>query len=472
MNRLTTAAILATAFLTAGLQAAAGKKNTPSNERVLPRTMSLDDCIRLSVMQNPQILAAKHQIEATRGQIITVRAQALPHLALGSGYNQDSPELINAQQQEKAWNITLQATQLVYSGGQVGAALKIARLTSDNNVYNLRDTINLVISNVRQQFYDLLLDKALIGVQEESAHLLESQLKDQKNRFQAGTVPRFNVLQAEVALANQIPLLIKAKNAYLISQITLATTLGVEYGTWHPGKTMLEASGELAVHERVINQEQAIESAKQMRPSLQLQRQNILIQLQQIKVALAGYQPQISVNAGWELRNSGTSKELDATVNGWFFGATGNWAIFDGLATYGNVKTARANLETAKVNYDNAVLQVELQVQQAIANLDQARQTIQSQTKNVEEALEAVRLSQERLSAGAGTQLDVLNAQVALAQARTNELQAKHDYNSSLAQFDYAIGMNTQYEPAFDDPLAEKKPVAPKPASTNSQAKP
>lgn len=455
-----TGLIFGLGLLAAGQILVAAEKKEIAKASEIPSSMTLDDCVRLALKQNPLILAAKHQIEATRGQIITVRAEALPHLTLASAYNQESRELIqNAFQQEKTWDITLQVTQLVYSGGQVSAALKIAKLTSDSSLYSLRDTIDLTISNVRQQFYDVLLDRALIGVQEESVRLLQSQLKDQQNRFEAGTVPRFNVLQAEVALANQIPLLIKAKNNYLISKLTIAKTLGVEYDIWHPGKTDVEASGDLTVHERHIDKAEAIQSAKERRPSLKVQRHNILIQLQQIKVALAGYQPQISVNSGWLVRNSATTKELDATVNGWFFGATGNWAIFDGLATYGNVKTARANLETAKVNYDDAVLQVELQVQQAIANLEQARETIESQTKNVEQALEAVRLSQERLAAGAGTQLDVLNAQVSLATARSNELQAKRDYNVALAQFDYAVGADTQYADTFDDPLTHKKPV-------------
>ena len=59
--------------------------------------------------------------------------------------------------------------------------------------------------------------------------LLESQLKDQQNRFEAGTVPRFNVLQAEVALYNQIPLLITAQNNYRISKMHLARPLGLDF---------------------------------------------------------------------------------------------------------------------------------------------------------------------------------------------------------------------------------------------------
>ena len=101
--------------------------------------------------------------------------------------------------------------------------------------------------------------------------------------------------------------------------------------------------------------------------------------------------------------------------SGWFFGATGTWNVWDGGATYGRVTQAKAQLMQSKNNYDNGIRQVVLDVQQAISNLQQAQETIDSQTASVVQATEALRLSKERLDAGAGTQLDVLNAQVQLA---------------------------------------------------------
>jgi outer membrane protein TolC len=438
-------------------QNATGKKDQ-SAQSALPDKMTLDQCVLLALKQNPQILEAIQQIQLTQGQIISVRAQALPHVGVASAYNQIDQGIIETLgQQEKTWQVAFQATQLIYSGGQVAAALKIANLSNANSFFSLRNVVDQVIATVRTQFYDVLLDRSLVEVQEESVHLLESQLKDQQSRYEAGTVPSFNVLQAQVQLSNQIPVLIKAKNTYLISQLNISKTLGVPYDTWHPGKSSINAAGELSYHERVVNTDEAIRFAKEHRSSLKIQRQNILIQLQAIKVALAGYQPQISANAGWEFHNSVLSNQLDQVVNGWFFGATGNWAIFDGLQTYGNVKQARAQLETAKVAYEDGVLQVELEVQQALANLQEAKETIMSQTKNVEQALEALRLSQERLNAGAGTQLDVLNAQVQLTQARTNKLQALRDYDVALAELDRVTGANTVYLDSFQDPLVKKK---------------
>ena len=173
--------------------------------------MTLDQCVLLALKQNPQILEAIQQIQLTQGQIISVRAQALPHVGVASAYNQIDQNLIETPlgQQEKTWQVAFQATQLIYSGGQVAAAIKIANLSNANSFFSLRNVVDQVIDTVRTQFYDVLLDRSLVEVQEESVHLLESQLKDQQSRYEAGTVPSFNVLQAQVQLSNQIPVLIK-----------------------------------------------------------------------------------------------------------------------------------------------------------------------------------------------------------------------------------------------------------------------
>lgn len=477
--------------------------------------LTLDQAIRLALKQNPNVLKALWQIEQTRGQIIEVRAEALPHVALTSEYFQQSKSLLvgrsgnasgntgtgntgassdlskqlsnipglpqstadqvvsavqssvsqSSQSQPSigggdiSWNVDVQVSQVLYAGGQIASAIRIAKFTDDSSYFNLRDVLDQTIDTVRQQFYTVLLNRELIKVQEESVRLLQDQLKDQQNRFEAGTVPRFNVLQAEVQLANQQPQLIAARNNFLIAEYQLAKTLGIDPGP--QGQTTYNAVGELRVYERPLGLRNAIQMAIEHRPFLKVQRLNILIQKEQVKVALAGYKPTISANGGYEVRNNPTTSHLDQTIDGWFFGINGQWNIFDGLETFGKVKAQRAVLESAKVNYDDSVHQVELEVQQAYANVQTARETIRSQAKVVEQALEAVRLATERLAAGAGTQLDVLNAQVQLTTARSTELQARANYNTALAEFDRVTATATSYAETFTDPLLNRKPKDP-----------
>ena len=201
------------------------------------RTFTLDQAILTALQRNPDILRGKQEIERTKGVILEIRAQALPHINAGANFNWRDPNLgsgssftttgpgitptpapnlaaetattaqtipSNLQETDKSYSLNITGTQLVFNGTTLPAT-RGAFFQRDSAYFAFRNALDQVISTVKTQFYQVVVNKALIGVQEESVHLLESQLKDQQNRFEAGTVPRFNVLQAQVALSNQIP---------------------------------------------------------------------------------------------------------------------------------------------------------------------------------------------------------------------------------------------------------------------------
>src|SRR5207253_5382840 len=194
----------------------------------------------------------------------------------------------------------------------------------------------------------------------------------------------------------------------------------------------------------------AIEFGKQRRPFMKQARANVLNQIEQVHVALGGFLPTINTTGGGEWVSSPINSSWHDISKGWIAQVTGSWPIWDSGEVYGRVKEQRALLSETKITYDDDVRQVELEVQQAYSNLQQNRELIQSQEKNVEQALEAVRLAKARLDAGAGTQLDVLNAQVQLATAESTRLQALFGYNSSLAEFDRVTGTQSSYTEQFD----------------------
>ncbi|MEO5718095.1 MAG: TolC family protein, partial [Chthoniobacterales bacterium] len=226
------------------------KKSTSSASA---RRFTLRQAIETAFQRNPDILRARQEIRRTKGVQIEVLSQALPHVDATAAYNYTDPNLrggsggfftttggggttptpvpsatplpsatpgtttfTSSGLTDYSYNLRLTASQLLYNGSVI-PAIRGAGSAADASLYGLRDTIDRVIALVRQQFYQVILNKELIGVQEESVRLLESQLKDQQNRFEAGTVPRFNVLQAEVALVNQQPALITARNNFRIA---------------------------------------------------------------------------------------------------------------------------------------------------------------------------------------------------------------------------------------------------------------
>ncbi len=437
--------------------------------RQLEGKVTLSDAVNLALHQNADVLVALREIERKHGRVVEVRAQGLPHVSLNASLNEQDSRLSSqlakgVETQNKSWQIALKVSQVIYSGGEVAANVRSAKFSQDAAYYALRDTLDKVVSQVRQQFSQVLATRALIEVAEESVELANQQLKDANNRFQAGTVPRFNVLRAEVEVASVKPALIRAKNDYLIAQLQLAKTLGLD--AVPSGKPTFQCIGELQVSGRPMGLADSLSLGRARRPLLKQKRQEILVQKEAITVARSGYKPRIDAQAGYELLNKSTSTKLDDTVNGYFLGITGSWKVFDSLETNGQVAQAKAQMQQAMLSYEDAVQTVELEVQRAYADLQQFRETIESQQQNVKQAVEALRLSQERLSAGAGTQLEVLDARVALTRARTTELQARADYVRSLAEFDRATATDTVYSESFQDPLSqlEKKVLRYKPA--------
>ncbi|MEO6054977.1 MAG: TolC family protein, partial [Chthoniobacterales bacterium] len=381
----------------------------------------------------------------------------------GSTVNLGNGVVLNLPQrttfvQDKTWNVQIQGSQLLFNG-QVFAGIRAAQYTENLSIYTLRQTIDTVIANIKISFFQVLLNRALIVAQEQSVDLLAQQLKDQQNRYDAGTVPRFNVLQAEVALANAKPPLISAQNNYRISQYQLIKLIGYNYTRSNLGQVPFNVVGNLDYKQRKVSLDSSIILAIIRSPFLKAQRENILAQAANVSAALAGYLPTASAVSGYEVENNINSSSLTNTVQGWFWGLQGSWNVFDGGLTYGKVKSAKALLMQVKNTYDDSVRQVVLNVQEAVSNLQNAKETIDSQVASVTQAAEALRLSRERLDAGAGTQLDVLNAQVQLLQAQTTELQARYNYITAYAQYEQALSLDTQYDDMFNDPMskAEKR---------------
>jgi outer membrane protein len=459
-------------------------------------TFTLDQAILTALQQNPTLLNAEQEIKRTKGVIIQVRAQALPQVNANAEFEWIDPNLSGArifgtnttgtttggttpgtstgaasvvdsprsqvadpsptpaitatEVSDVSYNISVLGRQLIFNGTTFNE-IRGTFFQRDSAYFAFRNILDQLIATVKTQFYQIVVNRELVKVNEQSVHLLESQLKDQQNRFEAGTVPRFNVLQAEVALYNQLPLLITAQNNLRISKLTLAKTLGLYFQPRRGENPPLEVVGEMPYIPRPINLADAIEMGKERRPFLKQARANVLNQLQQVRAAAGQWLPTITTTGGGEWVSSPTNSSWHDISKGWLAIVQGSLPIWDSGAIAGQVIQQRALLSETKITYDDDVRQVELEIQQAYSNLQQNEELVKSQEKNVELADEALRLAKARLDAGAGVQLDVLNAQVQLLTAQSTRLQALFGYNSSLAEFDRATGAQSTYQEMFAD---------------------
>jgi outer membrane protein TolC len=500
MNRLSRVALSAVMFL--AVQANGGERVVATDSSA-PRRFTLNEAILTALQRNPTLLIAEQEIKRTQGVIIQIRAEMLPHINASGNFDWTDPNLVGARifgntttgtgttpgstptgaaaslfesppsqvrdvaspalaarsatsnitnisESDVSYSISVIGTQLIFNG-TTWPSIRGTFFQRDSAYFAFRNILDQLIATVKTQFYQIVVNRELIKVQEESVNLLDSQLKDQQNRFEAGTVPRFNVLQAEVAYYNQLPLLITAQNNYRISQLTLAKTLGLDFQPRRGENPPLEVIGEMPYVPRTIALADAIELGKQRRPFLKQARANVLNQRQQLRAATGQWLPTFTSSGGGEWVSSPTNSSWHDISKGWIAQVQGSLPIWDSGQIYGQVKQQRALLSEAQFTYEDDARQVELEVQTAYSNLLQNQELIKSQEKNVGLAEEALRLAKARLDAGAGVQLDVLNAQVQLLTAQSTQLQALFGYNSSLAEFDRATGAQSTYSESFDN---------------------
>jgi TolC family type I secretion outer membrane protein len=431
------------AVIVAGNFAYAADTNSPA---WLTRPLSLADALNTALLQNASILKAKNDFESEQGLVIQTRAVALPQVVASGQYQYTQTRAIESfpgtSQPNRNWSTGIQIVQTVYDGGKSIAALRSASTTKKQSLAIYQTAVEDTLLSVRLAYYDVLLAAQQVTVHEASVKLLQKELEDQQHRLDAGTVPKFNVLRAEVAVANERPNLIQAKNNYRISKNNLSNLLGYNLPreVWQDIPLNLIDGFDTAPLE--VNLPDAIQSALTKRTELEAARRTVDLQKLNVTSARSVYQPAVSVFAGYDWFNAKFTPPVDLghDIHGWDAGAQLSWAIFDGGLTYGKVKQARAQLDKSKTDLADQSRQIELQVRTAYSDFLQARETLDSQQKVQEEAEEALREANARQEAGTGTQLDVLDAETALTQARTTLVQSQHDYVSAVARYQRAIG--------------------------------
>jgi outer membrane protein TolC len=427
----------------------------------ITRPLSLTDCLNIALQQNGTILKAKSDLEASQGVVVQTRAVALPHLQATGQYKDTDPRAIEnfpgpsiPPRPNQNWNAGVQLVQSIYQGGKMVAALRAASVTKQQALAQYQTVIADTLLGTRTVYYDVLLAAQQITVHEASVNLLQKELEDQQRRYDAGTVPHFNVLRAEVAVANERPALIRSRNNYRITKNNLSNLLGYNLPREIWEDIPLNLTDTLDATPYQVDLPAAIQQALARRTELVAARKTAELQRLNVVNAKAGYKPTVQVFAGYGWYNAQFTPpvELDHDIRGWNAGAQLSWDIFDGMLTHGKVVQARALYEKSKTEVDDKGRQIELEVRTAYSDFIEAREVLESQQKVQEQADEALREARARADAGTSTQLDVLDAETSLTQARTTQIQALRDYAVARARLERAIGEDMIQKPAPSKP--------------------
>ena len=414
----------------------------PDPDYAVPEELNLTYALSFALDNNYAIRQAQERIREQEGIILEVRSAQIPNVSASADYTRNAKDVsASMPAQTRDWGFGVQATQVLYAGGGVTASVKGSRLAREAAALELQGVINEQLLLVRQRFYAVLLARQRIGVQEENVKLLEEQLKDARNRFEAGATSNFEVLRAEVALANGRPALITARNAYRVAIEELRQVIGFANVSGPNATKVPQFVGTLeAGPQPEYDLVDALARARTQRPEIERLARLDAAGEQQVVVARSNYVPQVAAFGRYDWVRGGPSSGWSDRRDGWTAGLQASWDVFDGRATAGRVAQAKSRLMQTKLALDEATLAIDVEVRRAHSSLTEAWELVEASGKVVEQAAEALRLANVRYGAGTATQLDVLTSQVALTDARLNQLVAFYNHNVALAAMRKALG--------------------------------
>jgi len=410
----------------------ASREGKSEQRPLLKGNLSLEDAIRTALLHSRDIEIAMAEREKAEGQITEAWARALPVVNLTGTYTG-----VDALPPGSRHNYALGATvsQPVFRGGAVGAGIRAAKIYGALAEEELRRTVQDVIYDVRKGYYDVLLLQQLEIASADAVKVARAHLDEVKKRKDQGVATAYDVLRAEVELANLVAQNIQDANRLGLARSSLLNVLGVAQ------ESQVTLTDKLEYRKIEPDVEATVRAAFMDHPRLLAAEMSVCLQREAVKAARAGYLP--DADAAGQVSVAKPDPQTPALIrwgNAWRTILSVTYPLFDGFATKGRVKQELAQLKQATVTLRETEEQILLAIDQAIRNLDDAARFFESQQANVDSATEALRLVDAGFREGVNTELEVLDARRALIQAKANHARSIYDYMVATLALERASG--------------------------------
>ncbi len=420
--------------------------------------LTLDKAISIALKQNRDVLIADQDRSRADAQIAEARSGAFPQLSASVQYMRNialpviflpansppfnpTPSTISfAIGSNNSYQGGLTLIQALYSH-QVNVALDIANTYRDLSDAGYESTRQSIVLQVKQAFYGVLLMQKLVEANRQGLDVVKANYDNVQALYKHGQAAEFDLLRAEVQVANTEPTVISIENNLVLAVNGLKSLLSI------PLDSNVVIEGDFMyteVPQSVLDE--GDQSAMMANPSLQQLAFEETMLDQNVSVEQSGYFPSVFAFGSYQWQTQDNTFQFNNYL--WAkimnVGVTLSWNIFDGLRTPARVEQAKIDLR--KIQYTRLKAQegLTIQIQSTRLKMDEATRRIQGQEKNIEQAKKAVSIAETRFKSGVGTQLELLDTQVAMTLAQTNYAQAIYDYLVAKAEWDFAVGQGSK----------------------------
>ena len=396
--------------------------------------ISLDDSVAMALKNNPSIQMALADKEKALWGIKENQAGRMPTLSLASGYSLSpgsSSTNVGSTSANDNFNNSIKLNLPLYTGGRVEGQIDQAKLNADIANLGVAKAEGQLKLDTTTAYYDVLQGRNVVKVNQETVDNLAEHLKNVQAQYQVGTIAKSDVLRSEVELANAQQNLTKAKNTYDVAEASFNNVTGMPLDNQNIMKD------DLTYVKYDMSLEDSIKLAQQKRPEIAQSQDNVDIAKTSIKIADSGRLPTVAVSASDGINGS----TFPGQDNNWSAGISASWNIFDAGVTNAKVKEAKASEDKVKAVDKQTRDAIELEVRQAYMGMKEAEARMATSQVAVTQGEEGLKAAEAKYYAGAGTNMDVIDAQMALTQANTNATQATYDYNVNKAKLEKANGL-------------------------------
>ncbi len=412
--------------------------------------LDLQTALDVALSENPTIKVADMEIRRFDYVRRETMGNHLPQLSVGGQYT------FNIIQQEMSKGLSLGADMSAAATGNltlplfapaVYAGLKMNRMQQELAVEQARASRIDLSNSVKKAFFQILLLEKSHQVLRQSEKTIGETVANTRTMYDAGLASEYDLLTAEVQLSNLQPSIIQTENGIAIAIQMFKMFLSI------PENVPVALDGVLDDYrEELYARPEPVIDLTGNSEMRQLEYQQMLTR-QQIRLTNAARLP--SLAAYGQVIVSGQDKTIDfadmmtggaGVINKWWWQnpATAGFQIsipiLSGFKNNAHVRQLKNSVAQIELQKDYLRQAKEVEATTAVNNLMSARATMFATEKTVAQAEKAYSISRTRFDAGAGTMLEVNQAELAVTQSRLNHSQAIYDFLAAEADYNKTIG--------------------------------
>lgn len=405
--------------------------------------MTLDNCIKIALGNNPEILSAFEDILVNDSKIKQIWSNYFPQFSW-----QTSWAHIKQLQLSDAFNYNLEyeyyilgqisLQQLLYDFGVTQNQATIQRLGYQSSKETFASVVNDVIYRTKNAYYELLFSYEAEKVAQMNVDNYELFYKQAKALYTIGFSPKIDVTIAQVNLSKAKMKLISAKNLINTSTAKLNNVMGVPYIEKYNIK------GELRYTPLNMSFADTIKVASEARPELMKAQIEVEKALQNVKLQKKAYFPQLEFDGHYQ-----EGGKHWASNNGWQIGLYLNFPVINSALIYNRIKEANhlynKELAKAKATQNN----IYLEIQTSYLKLHEKENQLPVASLQVKQALENYKLSSARYKVGVSSPIEMREAQNTLAESELQYYNSLYEYNIAKSELEKNIGMNLNTDSSF-----------------------